>query len=69
MVDTERVYRQRNNETGLTEWFFPAREGTFGPFPSQETAIQALEEFKKYCIANGKNGGRSLNNSSKTSTP
>ncbi len=67
MFEIERVYGQRNDVTGLTEWFFPAREGVFGPFTSKATASQALEEFKKDCIASGNDGGRTLNNGSKLS--
>lgn len=46
MFEIERVYGQYNDVTGLTEWFFPAREGVFGPFANKETALRALEEFK-----------------------
>jgi hypothetical protein len=30
---TNRLYVLSNNTTGLDEWFFMAREGTFGPYP------------------------------------
>lgn len=67
MFEIERVYGQHNEKTGLTDWFFPAREGVFGPFTSKTTASQALEEFKKDCIVNGSDGGRNPNNGSKLS--
>lgn len=67
MFEIERVYGQHNGGTGLIEWFFPAREGVFGPFTSKVTASRALEEFKKDCIANGIDGGRTFSNGSKLS--
>lgn len=67
MFEIKRVYGQRNNGTGLTEWFFTAREGIFGPFTSEAKASQELEEFKKFCIANGVDGGRKLGLGSKLS--
>lgn len=67
MFEVDRVYGQRNNRTGLTEWFFTAREGVFGPFASKGKASQAVEKFKKDCVANGNDGGRNLSNGAKLS--
>lgn len=57
MTQTERVY-SCTVETGLTKWFFPAREGIFGPFSSKETALDALDVFVKTCIKKQEDGGR-----------
>lgn len=67
MFDIERIYGQHNDRTGLTDWFFPAREGVFGPFTSKAAASQALEEFKRDCIVNDNDGGRNSNVCSKLS--
>lgn len=67
MFEIERIYGQHNEKTGLTDWFFPAREGVFGPFTSKAIASQALEAFKNDCIANANNGGRTVNKGSKLS--
>ncbi|MGZ5045406.1 MAG: hypothetical protein ACXV8P_11510 [Methylobacter sp.] len=67
MFEIDRIYGQHNDRTGLTEWFFTAREGDFGPFASKTIASQTLEDFKKACIVNGLDGGRRLNNGSKLS--
>lgn len=67
MFDIDRVYGQRNNQTGLIEWFFTAREGVFGPFSSQEIATLALEKFKEFNVENCNDGGRDLNIRSKLS--
>jgi hypothetical protein len=54
----ERIYSQSNPKTGITEWFFSAREGNFGPFISKETATKGLQAFIANCIKNGDDGGR-----------
>jgi hypothetical protein len=55
----ERIYSQSNPKTGITEWFFSAREGNFGPFGNKETATRELQSFISFCIKNGDDGGRS----------
>lgn len=67
MFEIERVYGQHNNRTGLTEWFFSAREGIYGPFSSKEDAFEELGNFKKFNLENSNDGGRNLNNISKLS--
>lgn len=58
MFEAERVYNQRNPTTGVTEWFFLAREGYFGPYVSKEAAQKQLSAFICYCVKNGDDGGR-----------
>lgn len=58
MFDVERVFSQRNPQTGLMEWFFFAREGVFGPFSNKEKSTEELNAFIKNCIKNGDDGGR-----------
>lgn len=58
MFEAERVYNQRNPTTGITEWFFLAREGYFGPYVSKEAAQNQLAAFISYCVKNGDDGGR-----------
>ena len=67
MFETERIYVQSNNRTGLTEWFFSAREGIYGPFKTKAEASKALDEFKKFSIENGVTGGRDSDNGLKLS--
>jgi len=58
MFEVDRIYGQCNNKTGLTEWFFSAREGGYGPFKDKIMASKALDDFVKYNISNGISGGR-----------
>ncbi len=67
MFGVERVFCQNDMKTGSNEWFFSAREGFFGPFPSKEQADRALEEFVRRCIKNGDDGGRSAGHGHKLS--
>ncbi len=59
MFEAHRIYVQTNTNTGLTEWFFKAREGTFGPYTSEESAVSALNDFVAQRIKAGEDGGRS----------
>ena len=63
MFNISRHFSQRNNQTGLMEWFFIARaqEGVFGPFHSEKLAEQALKDFIKLNIKMNDDGGRSKN--------
>lgn len=65
MFRAERIYNQRNPKTGITEWFFSAREGNFGPFGTKENAERELKAYISHCIKNGNDGGRGT--SAKTS--
>lgn len=47
MFESESLYCQTNFKTASREWFFTAREGIVGPFPSRESAASALLEFMK----------------------
>ncbi len=65
MFEVDRTFSQRNNETGLVEWFFSAREGVLGPFQSKQQAVKAMDEFiefnKKTNDDGGRNSGTKLN--------
>ncbi len=65
MFKAERMYCQANPRTGMQDWFFSSREGNIGPFASKESVKKALEEFVKFNIDNGCDGGR---NSAKKTT-
>lgn len=41
------------------EWYFTAREGIKGPYPSREDAAWALITFVNQCIEHNLKGGRS----------
>lgn len=43
---------------GKQEWYFMAREGIKGPYPTREDAAWAMITFIKRCIENGIKGGR-----------
>jgi hypothetical protein len=59
--ETQRIFSQPNPATGVTEWYFLAREGTMGPYESREYAKQMLIKFKAYCQnASSKGGGRTV---------
>ncbi len=58
MFEADRIYSHRNPKTGLIEWFFSAREGTFGPFQDKTIAQKELDAFIQHCIKAGDDGGR-----------
>jgi hypothetical protein len=43
---------------GQQEWFFTAREGIRGPYPTREDAAWAMITFIQRCIDTGLTGGR-----------
>ncbi len=59
MFEAHRIFVRTNTNTGLTEWFFNAREGIFGPYPSEESVVVALNDFVAQRIKDGENAGRS----------
>lgn len=63
MFKPDRTFSQRNNETGLVEWFFSAREGVLGPFQTKEQAKKSIAEFIQHNIKTNDDGGRSSGNS------
>lgn len=67
MFRLDRSFSQRNEKTGLMEWFFNAREGIYGPYPSKELADKGLKKFIDYHSQTGNDGGRSLNAKNKLS--
>lgn len=58
MFSADRTFSIKNQETGLTEWYFQAREGNAGPFESKKDAETGLKEFIKYCVDTSNTGGR-----------
>ena len=58
MFEVDRTFSQRNNETGLVEWFFSAREGVLGPFQSKQQAKKAMDEFIQFNQKTNDDGGR-----------
>lgn len=57
MVEDARVFSQRNHKTGLTVWFFYAREGSFGSFRDMKSAVKALDALNRSRVENQANGG------------
>ncbi|MFI3220544.1 MAG: hypothetical protein QX189_15705 [Methylococcales bacterium] len=59
MFDLDRTFCQRNDKTGLMEWYFNAREGIFGPYVSKQMAIEELKVFVERRRLTADDGGRS----------
>jgi hypothetical protein len=55
----DRIFPSDGGSPEQTAWFFHAREGVQGPYPSQDDAVRALLVFIKGCIESGQTGGRS----------
>lgn len=58
MFKIDRIFSYFNRDSGLTDWFFNAREGIYGPYSSEEEASKFLKEFIKKNIALCDDGGR-----------
>lgn len=58
MSMSDRTFSRLNPVTGGIEWFFNAREGVFGPFPTQEIALNAVTEFVRQKIEQNDDAGR-----------
>jgi hypothetical protein len=58
MFKVERIFSVKNQKSGLTEWYFQAREGDVGPYKSKTDAATMLKSFIKKCIETGYTGGR-----------
>lgn len=43
--ENDRIFPALNSSDGGSGWFFSAREGIFGPFPSRLAALEALNRF------------------------
>jgi len=59
MFKTDRIFSCFNLDSGLTDWFFNAREGICGPYSSKEEASKFLKKFIQKNIVLGDDGGRS----------
>ena len=58
---SDRIFRGESKHPDEEEWFYRAREGIGGPYPSSKDAISALHSFIAYCKENGFTGGRTDN--------
>jgi len=58
MFQPDRLFSQRNSISGVVEWFFHAREGTFGPYDAKLAAKKILDEFVALRVASHDDGGR-----------
>ena len=58
MFTVDRVFSLKNHKTGMTDWYFQAREGNVGPYQSKQQAEAMLKEFIQTCIRLGHTGGR-----------
>jgi hypothetical protein len=45
MFELDRTFSQHSATTGLTEWYFSAREGVYGPYKTRKIALEALNTF------------------------
>jgi hypothetical protein len=45
MFEIDRTFSQYSPETGLTEWYFNARDGVFGPYRTRKIAEVELKKF------------------------
>lgn len=59
MFRIDRTFSQRNEKTGRMEWFFNAREGTYGPYYTEKDASTALKRYIQYQKSIKNDGGRS----------
>ncbi len=58
MLASNRIFEQMNTDTGISEWFYVAREGIKGPHASQEQALYGLNAFKITAKKLNLTGGR-----------
>ncbi len=62
MSKSNRLYSNRIipsvNVEGRQEWFCLVREGMLGPYDSEKTAYQALQDFINWCREVGASGNR-----------
>ena len=53
-----RMFQERNRETGDFEWFLESREGIMGPYESKDLVKLALVRHKERCHRDRLDGGR-----------
>jgi hypothetical protein len=58
ITQVERIF---GFDYGREEWYFTAREGIKGPYPTREDAGWAMITFIKRCVEKGLTGGRNRN--------
>ncbi len=59
MFRPSRIFHRFNSGTGFLEWFFHAREGAFGPYPTKQQAYLSLQDYVRAKIYAEDDGGRS----------
>lgn len=59
MFEIDRTFSEYSAKTGLTQWYFNAREGVFGPYATKQKAAEALKSFIEKQIRLKDDGGRS----------
>lgn len=58
MFNVDRIYSQNSPKSGMTQWYFQAREGNIGPYRSRQQAETMLKKFIQSCLETGQTGGR-----------
>lgn len=69
MFELDRTFSQYSAKTGLTEWYFNAREGVCGPYPTKQKAAAELEAFIKRQKKTNDDGGRAKGKTKLTLMP
>lgn len=69
MFELDRTFSQYNAKTGLTEWYFNAREGVCGPYPTKQKAAEELKAFIELRMLLKDDGGRSSGGAKLTLEP
>ena len=60
MFELDRTFCQRNEDTGLMDWYFNAREGVYGPYRSKQIAEKELKIFINRHKIDNDDGGRKI---------
>ena len=58
MFELDRTFSQYSAKTGLTEWYFNAREGVCGPYSTKQKAEAELKAFIDLRVRLKDDGGR-----------
>jgi len=56
----DRIYAERDTETGELVWFFYTREGEFGYYSSEDLARESLIRHIERCKQNNLDGARAF---------
>lgn len=69
MFELDRIFSQYSAKTGLTEWYFNAREGVCGPYATKQRAEEELEAFIQRQKKAKDDGGRAKGKTKLTLVP